>query len=807
VIKLARKKKTIEEYQAFGLTALEVNERIIEQKTNKTVKSNLKTPWKIIRDNLFSYFNLILTIIALLLISIGSYENTWFIVIALANTLIGIIQEFKARSIIKNLSLITDSKVTVVREAIEIDINVEDVVIDDIFYLDQGKQVITDSVVEDGVLSVNEANLTGESHSITKEKGDRLLSGSYVINGEAYVRAIAVGKDNYIESLQSKVKTLSKPKSVILNSLRKLLKLIGIIIIPLGLMTFYNAFKMSSYDYLPDFLQDSEAYKNALIKMAGSMVAMVPSGLFLLTSMTFATSVIKLAKHKTLVQELYSIETLARVDTLCLDKTGTITDGTMKVNSFVKIKKSLLDGDDFDDATIKKIVSSMNHHLKDKNQTADALKSYFGDSNYYDMVSMVRFDSQNKYSLVEFKQGIFALGAPEMIYKKYSKIKNQVEQYAQEGMRVLLLAKVPKIKDEKISGEAKPISLIIIEDNIRDSAIATIQKFNASSVNVKVISGDNALTVSEIARKASVIDAEKYISLDDVADEELEQIALNYNVFGRVKPHQKKLLIEHLQNHSRKVCMIGDGVNDVLALKQADVSVSLASGTDASRNISHFVLLTDDFAALPKVVKEGRQIVSNLEKASVLYLVKTLYTILLTFILLFTTRIYPFAPKQMFVIETFIIGVPSFFIALEPNNRMFSGVFIKNVLKNVLPGALIIIANLLAVFWVSSAFNILTERDISSVGIIAATFAYWLILVNVASPLNILKTILILVSALLSILAFTLPGLRTLFEIEQFTVPSFLLLLLLMETSYILFSIYKRELIRFWPNDKVYSKK
>ncbi|MDD3129308.1 MAG: HAD-IC family P-type ATPase [Candidatus Izemoplasmatales bacterium] len=804
---MARKKKTIEEYQAFGLTALEVNERIIEQKTNKTVKSNLKTPWKIIRDNLFSYFNLILTIIALLLISIGSYENTWFIVIALANTLIGIIQEFKARSIIKNLSLITDSKVTIVREAIEIDINVEDVVIDDIFYLDQGKQVITDSVVEDGVLSVNEANLTGESHSITKEKGDRLLSGSYVINGEAYVRAIAVGKDNYIESLQSKVKTLSKPKSVILNSLRKLLKLIGIIIIPLGLMTFYNAFKMSSYDYLPDFLQDSEAYKNALIKMAGSMVAMVPSGLFLLTSMTFATSVIKLAKHKTLVQELYSIETLARVDTLCLDKTGTITDGTMKVNSFVKIKKSLLDGDDFDDATIKKIVSSMNHHLKDKNQTADALKSYFGDSNYYDMVSMVRFDSQNKYSLVEFKQGIFALGAPEMIYKKYSKIKNQVEQYAQEGMRVLLLAKVPKIKDEKISGEAKPISLIIIEDNIRDSAIATIQKFNASSVNVKVISGDNALTVSEIARKASVIDAEKYISLDDVADEELEQIALNYNVFGRVKPHQKKLLIEHLQNHSRKVCMIGDGVNDVLALKQADVSVSLASGTDASRNISHFVLLTDDFAALPKVVKEGRQIVSNLEKASVLYLVKTLYTILLTFILLFTTRIYPFAPKQMFVIETFIIGVPSFFIALEPNNRMFSGVFIKNVLKNVLPGALIIIANLLAVFWVSSAFNILTEREISSVGIIAATFAYWLILVNVASPLNILKTILILVSALLSILAFTLPGLRTLFEIEQFTVPSFLLLLLLMETSYILFSIYKRELIRFWPNDKVYSKK
>jgi cation-transporting ATPase E len=800
VIKLARKAKK-NEYKPYGLTILEVNERIANNQTNKSIKSNLKSPWKIISSNLFSYFNLILSIIALLLISIQSYENMWFVVIALANTLIGIFQEFKARSIIKKLSLITDSKVTVIREGLEVEIATDDVVIDDLFILSSGRQIITDAVVESGVISVNEANLTGESHSIVKEVGDKLLSGSYVINGEAYAKAVAVGKDNYIESLQAKVKTLAKPKSVILNSLKKLLKLIGIIIVPLGLMTFYNAFRTSGLDYLPDFIANDVLYRNALVKMAGSMIAMVPSGLFLLTTMTFATSVIKLAKHKTLVQELYSIETLARVDTLCLDKTGTITDGTMKVDLFEKIKKPPFDIDKYDDSTIKNILASMNYALKDNNQTAQALRDHFGKTEKLKAKTVVNFDSQNKYSIVQFKEGIYALGAPEMIFKsKYSKIKKQVESYAAQGKRVLLLAEVGQIKSEKIAGEIKPIAIVVIDDNIRDSAIATIQKFNSAAVNVKVISGDNAMTVSEIAKRASIIDAEKYISLDGVKDEELEHIALNYNVFGRVKPHQKKLLIEHLQNHERKVCMIGDGVNDVLALKQADVSVSLASGTDASRNISHFVLLTDDFQALPRVVKEGRQIVSNMEKASVLYLVKTLYTILLTFILLFTTRIYPFEPVQMLIIETFIIGVPSFIIALQPNDKRFTGVFIWNVLKNVLPGALIIIANLLAVFWVSSAFNLLNEKEISTVGIIAATFAYWLVLVNISSPLDLRKTIMILASAVISIVAFTLPGLREFFKLVEFTVPSFLLLLLLMETSYIFYSINKKELIKFWPD-------
>ncbi|MCF7923561.1 MAG: HAD-IC family P-type ATPase [Candidatus Izimaplasma sp.] len=782
----------------FGLTIEEVNQRRIDKRTNVSAKSNLKTPGKIITNNVFTYFNMLLAIIAALLISIGSYENLWFVVIATANTLIGIVQEFKARRIIKNLSLLSETKVTVIRQGIEIEINKEDIVIDDVYKLDSGKQIITDSIVIDGAITVNEANLTGESDSVVKEPGDSLLSGTYVVTGEAYCKVSAVGKDNYIETLQNKVKTLSKPKSVILNSLRGLLKIIGIIIVPLGLMTFYNAFQRSSYDYLPDFINNSELYNEALIKMAGSMVAMVPSGLFLLTTMAFAASVIKLAKHNTLVQELYSIETLARIDTLCLDKTGTITDGTMNVDFFEMVKNPIYSIGDYTNTEIKNIISSMNSALNDKNQTAIALQTYFGSKQKYIVKDTIDFDSINKYSVVEFDGGIYVLGAPEMIVKKkYAKIKSQVDQYAAKGKRVLLLAQTEKIVDKKISGKIRPIALVILNDNVRQSAIDTIKEFNESNINIKVISGDNALTVSEVAKRAGVIGAEKYISLDGVKDEELEDIALTYNVFGRVSPNQKKLLIKHLQEHDRKVAMVGDGVNDILALKQADTSISLASGTDASRNISHFVLLDNNFSTIPKVVDEGRQIVSNMQKASVLYLVKTLYTIILTFILLMTANIYPFEPIQMFVIETFIIGIPSFFIALQPNKAQFKGKFLKNVFKNVLPGSLIIIANLLGVYIFSSAFIIVTEIEISTVGIIAATFAYWLVLVNVSSPLNKLRTLIIGFAFVTSAICFIIFG--DFFKLTDLSTSSFLLLLLLMETTYITFSIYRGSLIKFWP--------
>jgi len=779
---MARKK-----YQPFGLTIEQVNDRYTEGKYNFKRESNLKTGWQIIHSNLFTYFNMILTLIGILLISIKSYTNLWFMVIALINTTIGIIQEFRARATIMKLSLIKESKVMVVREGLFLEIGIEQIVLGDLIVYTSGKQVVTDGVVEYGSLNVNESNITGESRSVMKDDGDSLFSGSYVISGEAYIKVSAVGKDNYIDSLQSQAKTLSKPKSIIINTLRGILKFIGIIIIPLGLMTFYNVFQGSTYDYLPDFLADYPMFELAVRKMAGSMVAMVPSGLVLLTTMTFAVSVIKLSKKNTLVQELYSIETLARVDTLCLDKTGTITDGTMTVESLEMFYDN--EGNSYTKNMAMDVISSMNYALKDKNQTAIALREFFGSRAIHKAKSSVDFNSKNKYSLVNLEIGTFVLGAPEIIYRgQYLEIKKDVERHASKGKRVLLLAKAEGIRAERFTGMPQAIALILVNDTVRDSAAATIAEFTEAKVTVKVISGDNALTVSEVARRAGVPNADRYISLDTISDSELDKVAYEYTVFGRVTPDQKKILVKHMQAADHKVCMIGDGVNDILALKQADVSVSLASGTDATRNISHMVLLDDNFQNLPKVVKEGRQIVCNMEKASILYLVKTLYTILLTFILLLTSKIYPFEPIQMFVIETFIVGIPTFFLAIESHNRMFTGKFFQNIIKNVVPGALFIIANLLGVYIFSGAFYGLTDAEISTIGIVAATFAYWLILANASHPLNKKRSVLLAFAFFSAAICFIL--FRDFFKITFLSLPGFLYMLLLMETTYIGMSIY-----------------
>jgi len=770
-------------YIPFGLNIEEVNDLFASGKYNLKHESNIKTNWQIISGNLFTFFNLILAFLATLLLSIRSYKNLWFVVIAVLNTSIAIVQEFRARSIINKLSLISEDSVMVVRQGLFIKIPIEKIVLGDLISYSAGKQIVTDGVIEYGELTVNEANITGESKSVSKKEGDSLFSGSFVITGNAFVKVTAVGKDNYIDSLQRQAKTLSKPKSVIVNTLRGILKVIALIIIPLGFLTFYNVYQKSGYDYLPDFIANKQMFNLAVRKMAGSMVAMVPSGLVLLTTMTFAVSVIKLARKKTLVQELYSIETLARVDTLCLDKTGTITDGTMVVEDIDIFE------DEYSKETIFQIISSMNNALTDNNQTTSALKAYFGSKGYFKAKKTVPFQSKNKYSVVKFENETYALGAPEIIYKgKYRLIKSKVNKFARMGKRVLLLAKVDGIRKGKFSGEAYAISLIILNDSIRDSAKNTIKEFIEEGVYIKVISGDNVLTVAEVSRRAGVLNADKYISMDKVKDDEIEEIANEYTIFGRVTPEQKKKLIQYIQNDDHKVCMIGDGVNDILALKQADVSVSLASGADATRNISHIVLYDNDFETLPEVVKEGRQIVCNMEKASVLFLVKTLYTILLTFILLLTSRIYPFEPIQMFVIETFIVGIPTLWLALEPNNRMFKGRFFANIMKEVVPGALFIIANLLAVYFFSDAFYGLVDAEISTIGIIAATFAYWLILVNASKPFNKLRIALVVFAFASATICFTI--FSDLFQITTLSLPAVLYMLLLMETTFIGMKLY-----------------
>ncbi len=783
----------------IGLTIEEVNERYLAGKYNLRPKSNLKSVGKIIRDNLFSYFNLILALLGILLVSIGSYENMFFVIIAFMNTTIGIIQELKARQTIKQLSLLSQPIASVLRQGFEIEIDIEKIVINDIYVLSSGKQIVTDGKLIEGILTVNEANLTGEAEPVVKRIGETVLSGSFVVSGNAYVEVTAIGKDNYIETLSSKVKTLGKPRSVILLSLRKLLKLIGIIIIPLGLLTFYNVYVNSGMDYLVDFLHTPELYQNALKKMAGAMVAMVPSGLFLLTTITFASSVIKLAKRKTLVQELYAIETLARIDVVCLDKTGTLTDGSMQVSLVENIETdSEIYGDSLSDDDIIQIISSMNYALKEKNPTGVALKEYYGSKRKLRSKTLLAFSSQNKYSAVSFDIGTYAIGAPEMVFKgKYLKIKKQVERHARMGKRVLLFASAGGIEEDKLTGNIIPIALIMLDDHIRDSALATLNEFSETGVEIKIISGDNHLTVADVAMRAGVPNAKKAISLANMSDDLLLEAASVYTVFGRVSPDQKKKLIEYFQKSNHKVAMVGDGVNDILALKQADCSVAMANGSEAARNISHLVLLDNDFASMPKIVKEGRQIVNNMERASVLYLVKTLYTVLLTIALLMTSNIYPFEPVQMFVIETFIIGIPSFFIALEPNTKMFKGKFLKNVSRNVIPGAMLVILNLLAVYVFARFWPTITIGEISTVGIIAATFAYLLVLVNISMPLNKHRSIIVVSAALASAFCFIVLG-QTIFKLESLSIPSLLLLMLLMETTYVIMSVSKRELVKFW---------
>jgi len=781
-----------------GLSVEAVNHRYLEGKYNLRQKSNLKSVWKIISDNLFSYFNMILALLAVLLISIGSYENLFFVIIAVLNTTIGIIQELKARSTIIKLSLLSEPHAVVMRQGFQIEIEIDRIVLDDIYVLASGREIVTDGTVLDGVLTVNEANITGEAEPVLKKPGSKVFSGSFVVSGNAYIRVDAIGKDNYIETLSSRVKTLSKPKSVILESLRKLLKLIGIIIIPLGLLTFYNVFLNSGLDYLSDFMHIPAYYQDALKKMAGAMVAMVPSGLFLLTTITFASSVIKLARRNTLVQDLYSIESLARIDTICLDKTGTLTDGSMKVTLVEQVEAIEADRVDYPDAEIRNIIGSMNYALNENNPTGRALTDYFGRKRKYRAKAILPFSSQNKYSAMNFDFGSFVIGAPELVFKgKYMTIKKQVEKHARSGKRVLLFAKADGFNEEKLTGKVEPLALVMLDDHIRENVQLTLDQFSQDGVEIKIISGDNHLTVADVAFRAGVPDAKKAISLAGIPDDKLSEYANTYTVFGRVSPEQKKLLVDLMQKSGHKVAMVGDGVNDILALKQAECSVAMAGGSEAARNISHLVLLDNDFSSMPAVVREGRQIVNNMERASVLYLVKTLYTILLTVVLLVTSNIYPFEPVQMFVIETFIIGIPSFFIALEPNKKMFKGKFLVNVFRNVIPGALLVVLNLLAVYLFAGFWPTITTGEISTVGIIAATFAYLLVLVNVVTPLNRFRSIIVVFAAISSAFCFVVLGGRF-FKLVPLSVPSLILLFLLMETTYIIMSVSKHELVKFW---------
>ena len=743
-----KKKKSKKEPVRFdvdfntGLTDKQVEERFNTGYTNYVENKNTKTYKSIFLGNIFTFFNMLCFVVAGALISVGAWTNLVFMVVILANMVIGIFQEIKAKKTIEKISLVTAPTAVVVRNSKQEEIPVSEIVLDDIVAYTLGKQICADCIVVDGEVEVNESLLTGESVAIKKVVGDTLLSGSFIVSGKCLAKADKVGSESYTAQLAVKAKQYKKAKSELLNSLNLIIKIIGIIIIPLAIFTFYN-------NYTQPGTNLTETVKNT----AGSIVGMIPAGMFLLTSLALAVGVIKLAKKRTLVQDLYSIEMLARTDVLCLDKTGTITDGTMKVNSVIQFKTSL-------NSTVNEIVGSMLTALDDNNQTSRALATYFGYSKELSAKTTLPFSSKRKLSAVTFKNGdTFAFGAPEFIMKtKNAEVEKLVKQYASKGFRVLLLAKGEgEIVKDKLPAKMEPVAIIVIEDRIREHAAETIEWFKKNGVAIKIISGDNPLTVSEVSKRVGVENAGHYISLEGLSEQQVIDAAEKYSVFGRVSPEQKYILVKALKAKGHKVAMTGDGVNDILALKEADCSIAMASGSEATRNVSHLVLLDSNFNSMPNVVAEGRRVVNNIQKSSSLYLMKTLFTIMITLICLIFAKKYPFSTNQMLLLEWFVIGFPSFALALQPNTEKISGRFLVNLIAKSLPGAIIFTLNVIACYLFAEFTSCQTQ--FATMASLVVTFSGLLVLFNVCKPIDTFRGILVSAMVISSImLVILIPG-------------------------------------------------
>ncbi len=781
----------IQDTQIVGLTKEKVEKEKELGHINANKDRKTKSYLMIIISNVFTYFNMINAALAIWLITVQSYKNMIFVIIVTINTLIGILQEIKYKRALERIMLITEPKINILRDDVISELPVTEIVLGDVIIYEAGKQIVSDGVIISGELIVNESNITGEADSIVKHENDNLYSGSFVISGKAYARTTAVGSDNYAEKLAAEAKKFSKQKSVILKSLQKIIFVIGLIILPLGFFSFINN-------------MNSLTYSEAVVKTVGSMIGMIPAGLFLNTSIALANSVIKLSKKNTLVQELYCIETLARVDVLCLDKTGTLTDGTMSVTEVQEFKENI--GEELSKILISDIVTSMNYALQDNNQTSEALRNYFGAKRKLKAKQSLDFNSQNKYSAVNFdKLGTFVLGAPDILLKgtKNAKYVKKANELAKKGQRVLVLANTKSlIVDNKVSGVITPIALISLSDNIRDNAYETLQEFKENNVTIKIISGDNPVTVSEIARKAGVENYDKYISLDGVSDDELLKIVDEYAVFGRVTPNQKRILVDALKKKGHKVAMTGDGVNDILALKSADCSIAMAAGADAAKSVSHLVLLDSNFKSLPSVVGQGRQVINNLQRSGSLFLVKTIFTVVLTMLTIILKRPYTFSSIQLFVIEFFIIGIPSFYLALEPNNQIVRGNFLKNIFKKAVPGAILVILNMIAIFFLESYLTDYDPKLISTICTISATFAYLMVLYSVCYPFNTGRTFIAVASTIAMALCFI--GFPNVFDLVPLyaagskNLSNVFLLILLMESTYLLMSFSKNVLVKFW---------
>ena len=728
-----------------GLTDEQVNERIEQGKVNADENPNTRTYKQIVRENTLTFFNFLNLVLLILVLMVGSYKNAFFVGIIIINTLIGIAQEIRAKKTIDKLAILTAKKSIVIREGKKWTVPTEDLVLDDLVCLKTGDQVPADAKVLEGSVEVNESLLTGESDNLPKNVDDELFSGSFVTSGEACCQIIHVGKDNYAAQITSEAKEFKRHNSELKNSLNAILKVISIIIVPLGALLFYKQYYVVG-----------NTFKDSIVSMVAGVLGMIPEGLVLLTSVALTLGALVLANKKTLVQELYCIETLARVDTLCLDKTGTITEGTMcveRVEPWSEASENkdtdeipTEDEDEPDLHEIENMMANLMYVLKDQNATIDALRKRFPAKSSMTLEHIVPFSSDRKYSGAVFEDnGTYLMGAAQFLFPEGREdILDVCQNYAEEGLRVLVLAHSTQMAEgTELPENLEPAALLLLTDVIREEAPDTLQFFDSQEVDLKVISGDDPVTVSAIAKRAGLKNAENYVDATTLeTEEQLEEAVAKYSVFGRVTPQQKKEMVQALQKQGHTVAMTGDGVNDVLALKEADCSIAMAQGSDAAKNIANVVLLDSNFASMPHIVNQGRRVVNNIRTAASMFLIKTMFSVMLSLLTIFFGNAYPFEPIQMSLISACAVGIPTFLLAQENNYDKIDHTFLRHVFLNAFPAALTITSCVFAVMLVCQ--NVYHSNDMLSTACVLVTgWNYMAALKTVYAPLNTYRKVII----------------------------------------------------------------
>ncbi len=790
-----------------GLSTAQVDERTKNGLVNQSTKKYSKSYRSIFLGNICTFFNFLCLIAAVALILARAPVTQYlFVLIFVVNIVFSIVLEIRAKLKLDKLSILSSPITKAVRNGERIDLPVEQIVIDDILILVAGQQVPADCIAIDGNAELNESLLTGESVPIKKEEGDFVYAGSFVSSGRLAVRVDKIGDDTYISKLTARAKKYKKPNSEIMNSITLFIKIIGLAIVPLAILMFFNNFRDPSIGgenawanlalrggFWKNLFSGDLIVSEAIQSTASVVIGMIPSGLLLLTTVALSTGMIRLAKYNTLVQDMYSLEMLARVDVLCLDKTGTITDGRMKVSDCILLNNPTEFG-------IDEIIGSMLASLEDNNQTSIALYERFGHSTALTPIATLPFSSARKLSAVSFEgAGTFVLGAPEFVLKPMpTRVDKIVKQYAQMGLRVMVIAhSVGQLQGEKIPVGLKAAAIITLSDNIRPDAVDTIRWFKENDVAVKVISGDNPVTVSEVARRAGIKNASLFISLEGLSDIEVENAANQYTVFGRVTPEQKAILIRSIKQAGHTVAMTGDGVNDILAMKEADCAVSVASGSEAARNVSNLVLQDSNFSSMPKIVNEGRRVINNVKNSASLYIMKTLLILILSVVCLGIQNKYFFKTNNMLLYEFCISAIPSMVLSLQPNSERVKGKFIPYVLSRAIPGAITMALGILTIYAIrelpiGEKFGFVVNGDptleYDALMMIALTFCGLVMLYRICQPFNVIRATLFLLTAALCIIVVSVPILSEIvfdgWSAVEFTLPQVLLSIIIVLVSF-----------------------